>query len=394
MITRVEVSNFRSIGERADLRLGRLTALVGPNGSGKSNFADALQFIAESLKLGLEAAITKRHGIASIGRWNAAGRPFDVRIRIDSEEEDGLRGLYILELGATRSDSYRVKRELAAYGPYLDGAGWDKNKASWFEIVEGRWNLKPRDLHPKVDSLGLVLPLVAADERFEPLAETLRQSSIYSIFPNALREPQRPDPVKPMTEHGGNWCSILKHMRQEAWSNELSTALGQITGDIDDVRVNQIGGYLVAEFRHGTVPSSRGVPEQQKWFDAAQESDGTLRIAGILTALLQEPPLTLIGIEEPELTIHPGAIPLLYDYILEASRRSQVLLTTHSPDLLSLLDADDVRVVERRDGVTSVSRMEESQREAVRDRLLTLGDLMRMEGLRQETEPQPSPVGD
>lgn len=168
---------------------------------------------------------------------------------------------------------------------------------------------------------------------------------------------------------------------------ELKTALGQITGDIDDIRVRHVGGYLITEFRHGVMIKPKGKSVRPKWFEAAQESDGTLRMAGIITALLQEPPLTLIGVEEPELTIHPGAIPLLYDYLKEASTKSQVLLTTHSPELLSLLDADDVRVVERRDGVTTVTMMDEPQREAVSERLLTLGELMRMEGLRQETLP-------
>ena len=47
--------------------------------------------------------------------------------------------------------------------------------------------------------------------------------------------------------------------------------------------------------------------------------------------------MTLIGIEEPELTVHPGVLPMLYDFLIQASRRSQVLITTHSPDLLNHL---------------------------------------------------------
>ena len=46
MITRLSVANYRSIGERVELDLGRMTALVGPNGAGKSNLADALRFVA------------------------------------------------------------------------------------------------------------------------------------------------------------------------------------------------------------------------------------------------------------------------------------------------------------------------------------------------------------
>ncbi len=96
----------------------------------------------------------------------------------------------------------------------------------------------------------------------------------------------------------------------------------------------------------------------------------------------------MIGVEEPELTVHPGAIRLLYDFLLQATGRSQVIVTTHSPELLDLVDADCVRVVERdAEGRTRVGRMDATQREVVTRRLMTLGEIMRTEGLRQAVAP-------
>jgi len=69
-------------------------------------------------------------------------------------------------------------------------------------------------------------------------------------------------------------------------------------------------------------------------FDALSMSDGTLRILGILLALQQDPLPTLIAIEEPEATVHPAIADLLVEALLDRSRDVQVLLTTHSPDLL------------------------------------------------------------
>ena len=157
------------------------------------------------------------------------------------------------------------------------------------------------------------------------------------------------------------------------------------TGDIDDWRVRPLGGYLSAEFRHQT--ETDGVKRRQKWFESEQESDGTLRVAGIITALLQSPPLTLIGIEEPELTVHVDAIPLLCDYLKQAAERGQVLVTTHSVELLEQLDVEDIRVVERRDGVSTVGPVDGKQREAVKKRLLAVGDIVTMEGLKQQELP-------
>jgi predicted ATPase len=91
----------------------------------------------------------------------------------------------------------------------------------------------------------------------------------------------------------------------------------------------------------------------------------------------------LIGVEEPELTVHPGALPTVYDYLAQAAKRSQVLFTTHSPDLLDRVDTADVRVVERKEGATTVAPMLEEQREVVRKRLMSLGELQRTEGIKQ-----------
>ncbi|MGP0064508.1 MAG: AAA family ATPase [Isosphaeraceae bacterium] len=382
MITNLAISNYRSLGESAELRLRPLTALVGPNGSGKSNIVDALRFLSEAVRNGLEAAIAKRHGITTLRRWSG-GRPFNIIISVTFKERDGASGTYVVELGAAK-EAYRVKREYAKCSSSLDPEWADNGVLApeEYEIREGKWCSGPSGLRPKIDPMSLTLPLIAANDRFRALADAIRNIAIYSIFPDTLRRPQTYDPTRPMDEHGTNWCSILKDARREGWVGELRAALGQITGDIDDIRMTTAGGFLIPEFRHG-VTSQKG-KARERWFAAAQESDGTLRMAGIITALLQEPPLTLIGIEEPELTVHPGALPMLYDFLVQASQRSQVLITTHSPDLLGLLKADEVRVVERHDGVTTVGRMDESQRAAVQERLFTPGELMRWEGLRQE----------
>jgi len=109
VITSCEIWNYRSIGEQVELSLGPLTALVGPNGSGKSNIVDALRFLAEALRIGLEATITKRQGISALRRWSG-GRPFDITLRVRINYQRKWAGAYVMELGSVR-DGYRVKRE-------------------------------------------------------------------------------------------------------------------------------------------------------------------------------------------------------------------------------------------------------------------------------------------
>jgi predicted ATPase len=347
MITRLHVSNYRSLDRDVSVDLGALTVLVGQNGSGKSNVADVLQFLADCMHIGLESAITKRHGINAVRRWSS-GRPFNVTIAV-AVGRGSVHAQYEFTLAGDRAEEYRVKAEKA-----LVTAGGTTHEYSVEAEGDGvRWASGPENLRPKVDRLNLVLPLVAGDERFGPLAEELRRVATYCIYPDALRQPQKYDPSKPMDRHGSNWVSILKDQRA-------------------------VGGYINVESEH------KSEPKRPKWFEAALESDGTLRVAGMITALRQQPAPSLIALEEPELTVHPGALKLLYDYVREAADATQVVLTTHSPDLLELLTVDQVRVVERHGGATTVQPLEESQRRVVEQGLFSLGEVLRSEGLQQQ----------
>lgn len=369
MIQRLRISNYRSLGENVSVDFGRFTALVGPNGSGKSNIVDALRFVSDAMQMGLSGAITHRHGIGAVRRWSG-GHPYNFSIRLDIALDESTTAYYSFELRGDSAEEYKVKSEEA-----LIVGGEETIR---FKVESGKWAEGPAGLTPPLDDKSLALSIIGGDARLQPLVHALQQISVYAIFPDTLRAPQKYNPVKPMDRYGSNWASILKDQPRATWKPDLISALHKLTGDTEDIKVSQAASYLVVQFRH-TSPNKK-----PKWFDAAQESDGTLRVAGIVTALLQEPPVPVIGIEEPELTVHPGAIPLLYDFLKEASRRSQVLVTTHSPDLLELMDASDVRVVLRNQDGTTVAPMASEQREAVRQGLLTVGEILRTEGLQQE----------
>jgi predicted ATPase len=369
MIKRLRVSNYRSLAENLSVELGPFTALVGPNGAGKSNVVDALRFVSDSMHMGLSGAITHRQGIGPVRRWSS-GHPFDVSIGLDLVVAGGFSSHYSFELRGDSAEEYKVKLEEASVASGSDHFH--------FRIENGKWVDGPVGLQPPVDDKNLALPIIGGDARFQPLIQALQQMAIYSIFPDTLRAPQKYNPVKPMDRHGSNWASILKDQPEASWKPELVSALQKLTGDTEDIQVYQAASYLVVQFRHSS-PNRK-----PKWFDATQESDGTLRVAGIVTALLQDPPVPVIGIEEPELTVHPGAIPLLYDFLKQASRHSQVLVTTHSPELLDRMEAEDVRVVLRGHEGTTVAPMASEQREAVRTGLLTLGEVLRTEGIQPE----------
>ena len=146
-----------------------------------------------------------------------------------------------------------------------------------------------------------------------------------------------------------------------------------------------VGPKLTLEFRQEV----RG--DRHPWrFLANNVSDGTLRVLGVLTALLQnggiEPGNTrprLIGIERPEASCHPVASGVLADALLEASEGAQVVVTSQGADLLDreTIPWESILVVVSEDGETRLGRLDETSRSMLRDNLFTAGELLRMDQL-------------
>ena len=116
-------------------------------------------------------------------------------------------------------------------------------------------------------------------------------------------------------------------------------------------------------------------------------SDGTIRALAALIAAFQivlpKGSPSVVGIEEPETALHPAAMRALVDALDEATQRTQILLTTHSGDLLAGRDisAGQVLVVRNRDRQTYLTPVDPASREIIAKELYSLADLQRMDKL-------------
>lgn len=410
-ITRLRAKNYRSI-RNLDMELGPLTVLVGPNASGKSNVLDVLRFIRDAVYRGVNYAVSQRDGMDSIRHQRPGprrGRPRDVELGVSAT----FRGValdYNFVLAGNADGGYRVKREYGEYGSYKLDADSTQVK---FRINEGRVETPsiPSDL--ELEDLGTEDLSFFAVSRYFPTtgfsskgankAKNPRSDSqvrsrllrtryglldigFYHGFPNVMRSPQKQLNARLLDEDGQNIASVLweigRGKRNPRGIRDIREALSHALPGITNVTSKPVRSrYLVVQFEHSNIDGDKGI-----WLDAAQESDGTLRILGLLTAVHQPRQPPLLGIEEPELAIHPGALPILADEFQEASLRMQVMITTHSPDFIDRFPVECIRAVEFVDGETRVGKVSERQASAVRDRLFTQGELHRMEGLRTVEE--------
>jgi predicted ATPase len=380
MINQLKVKNYRSLAD-VTVNFELLTVLVGPNGSGKSNLVDVLRFVSEALIHGLDSAVIKRHGMSALRRWSGKGRPYDVEIGLSISGNGILAADYQFTLGGELRGEYRVKSERCEV---YDPSGPFSKPLSKFETLNGEWSASPMEVAPSLQPTALALPLLTGLEPFRLVYDLLTSMSFYNIVPNDLTEPQKPANAYPLTERGDNLASLLRDLRRghTTVARELENALSSVMGDILGYQVAQVGGYLVTKLRHTGAGK-----DQQPLFELSQESDGTLRLLGILSALYQTPPRGLIALEEPELTIHPGVMSLLWEEIQAAAQRRdrqmQVVLTTHSPDLLDMCEADQIRVVEKISGITHVGPVAEEQRQIIQQKLFAPGQLLQAQSLRR-----------
>lgn len=404
MLTSATVAHYKSLQE-ANLRFGKRNVIVGPNGSGKSNILDAIYFVHDCASSDIDTAVTKRHGIDSIRQWSRT-RPFNITIDLSFSNEVG-RGNYKVVISSAKGN-YRIVEESGSWiGPsprdriYVRertaGGQEPKTHNSFFRrletgTVEVTTTIKDpysaRGLELSEDDLFITAlasrSSVSTHPQFRPLAEEIVSFSKYNIYPNTLREPQLVSRDNVLSENGSNLASILKtinsNKRYAARKDDILSAVQVLMPMVTDFQVRSAAGYYVPVLR---VKEQNGDVHD---FNLSQISDGTLRTLGLLAAFYQPNAPSKIGVEEPEQMIHPGALSVFkeaVDSFVDRNNRQerQVFITTHSPTLLDLFEANEIIWAKFRRGVTECGHVGKRQMELIKEHLFSAGELLVAEGI-------------
>ena len=313
--TQVHLENWRNF-TNVEVDLQRRAFLVGPNASGKSNLLDVFRFLHDIVSIGggFQAAVRKRGGVSSL-RCLAARRYPDIAIRIGIGTDDSPL-VWEYELSFTQDNRQRpfIRKEKVAH--------------------EGKTILDRPNREDGQDSERLTqtyLEQVHANQEFREVAEFLTSVRYLHIVPQLVREPDR-SVGRANDPFGGDFLEQLARTTEKTRNARLRKIRDALR-----VAVPQLNELELRRDDRGT-PHLRGKYEhwrpQGAWHTEVQFSDGTLRLMGLLWAILDGAgPLLL---EEPELSLHPEVVRFIPQLFARVQRRSgrQVLVSTHSTDLL------------------------------------------------------------
>jgi len=380
------LKHFRSIPSEC-VHFDNPTFLVGRNGSGKSNLVDAFDFLAESMTAPLQAVFDKRGGISAVRfRTVKVSFPSNVGLGVVFGKLNGqiTSARYAFEVRRLKNYGIEVVREQCV----IDGP---KKQKHFFNRFESIFISNVDGVQPVLDPSSLALPVVGGVARFAPVLRTLSAMHTYAIDPGKLREMQDPDSGLSLKSDGSNVASVLQEIGRRAPEDieRIGELLTSIVPNTTRIQPIKHGNKISLEF------TQEWGKRKRLTFEAFSMSDGTLRSLGLLAAVFQRPTPSLIVIEEPEVTVHPGALGAILDLIRHATRTMQVIITTHSPDVLDAewLEDRHIRIVDWQEGATHITPLSSGSRESLQEHLMSAGELMRSNALRGapvEAKPQTS----
>jgi predicted ATPase len=375
------ITGYRSLYDVV-VRPEDLTVITGPNNSGKTNLVESIEFLAETYRHGLEVAISRKGGIENIIHRRMARTRRNLAFSVSaviSPSDFKQAGFYVGDFDANiyithrfglvpssqRIDAeFQITRENAEMRRTPQSAPFFELERENEEVrvdihkdrihrIRGLSNLMPSDPDFYTHFPARMRPTDLAFTRtFSPVetvyAEAIGRIRLYQLVPLEARKPGVPTPNAEISAHGENLPALVWYLRKndsDEWARVID-AMKRVIPELTDVRTEfTTDRQLALQF------VERGV--RRPW-SAEDVSDGTIQSLGMYSAIF-DPRASLIMIEEPENSLHPWIIRNFVDICRAADR--QILLTTHSPILLSYLKPNEICVAWKREGQTQISRL-------------------------------------
>lgn len=354
-ISALHVQNYRSL---VDIQLPwrDLSVIIGPNGAGKTTLLEVFQLLQRGCEQDLNDFFEDQGGFqAVLSHQEIARTPPRLKIGIEVDAQSG-------QSDAPMDYRFELVGRPVGYAIHFERLEWqyDPQVPKPFCYIDAHHDrlyytdtATNKMIQPDWDYDRLELALAQVPKMYrepEALRNTLASTRHYSFLdvgpravirlPQALTRTTRPGP------NGENLYSALYNLRASHRDiyDRIGTLLKQGFPDFKRLEFPVVGTGQVTLTWH---ERRNGQP-----FYPNQLSEGTLRFLWLITTLLAPPTPALTLLDEPEVSLHPELLKLLAALLQDASSRGQVVVATHSPDLIRWLQPSEVLVADKEEGVS------------------------------------------
>ena len=399
-IRTLQIRNLLSFGpDTSTIDLKPLNVLIGPNGSGKSNLLEAIDLLRASAT-DLIAPVRAGGGAADLLWKGAESRPV-AELNATLSYPGGSKQTYHNEPMSLR---HRIYFSTSGQSFELTDEAIENERKEYEQAPDVRFFYRYQRGRP-------VLSVRSTDDSGAALGSERRDRQLRreDLAPDQSVLSQRRDPDQyPEITYLGNCYKQIKLYRE--WdlgrntpprlpqtvdlpndflaenASNLALVLNYLThrGETKSTLIAQLEQFYdqVADFstliQGGTVQVFFHEKNLHQPVPATRLSDGTLRFLCLASILCHPSPPPMICIEEPEIGLHPDILPIIAELLVDASQRTQVIVTTHSDILVDALShvPEAVLVCEKKSNATSLSRLNQNElSEWLKE--YSLGDLWR-----------------
>ncbi len=361
-IQTIEIKNYKVFKNVSFKNIKKMNVLIGANGSGKSTFFDVIGFLKDSLSSNVSNALAKRGGFKEVVSRDSKD---NIKITIKFREEENRLVTYSLEIGLSNIGKPIVEREILklrrgktvgqpwhfldfkkGVGDAVEDSGDYSNLTN---LKRERQKLKSPDI--------LAIKGLGQFEKFKIVSDFNRMIEDWQVSDfhiNIARNSVDVGFAEHLSVNGDNLPLVAKYIYEnqpELFQTILDKMSKRVPG-VSDVKAKVMeDGRLVLKFKDGAFKDP---------FISRFVSDGTIKMFAYLILLHDPKPFNLLCIEEPENQLYPSLMEELSEEFYEyANRGGQIFITTHSPDFLNGVSINNIYVLTKKNGFTTVKKADE-----------------------------------
>lgn len=365
-IKSIKAWNYKSFNN-LNVNLSDFNIIIGPNSAGKSNFISILQFLRDIINSGVENAISLQGGTEHILNANAKNDTAGIEILFDAKISSNF-GSNNSNLNIT-GILYRINIELSGKVKKLKKYRYTETVE--FHLEDGS-TLSMSNINGKIkmddeltNKLGSFIKFILARETSDksiltlipiiPFFERSNIPQIYDIDPKLSKHSIPLSGLAELEQDGKNIALVLKNLTKNNESmKKLIGLVDMCLPFINKIAIESLSDKTIILNVRENFNNSLELP-------ATFISDGTIEIITLIDILYFER-RNVVAIEEPEKNIHPALLQKLVELMKEASKTKQLIITTHSPEIINYIDKDNIFVIKRDlDGFSIIKKPEQDK---------------------------------